>query len=176
MEDSLHTDSFARGVRDAVPLLLAIAPYAVILGDQASRTGLSTPELGLIPCAAKPASQPARQKRNGKRTGLRDGVGNFPLLRIIKSGDCYRHAGYCWLRHAVVHAADAGHFDRVTGHSAGHYCLNHFPYHGRYWSYYGKPVHACTSRYFSEVFLKARIRLSGYECPLFAHSSHSKSK
>ncbi|WP_318372851.1 AzlC family ABC transporter permease [Enterobacter sp.] len=48
MENSLHTDSFAQGVKDAIPLLLAIAPYAVILGAQGSRTGLSVPEVALM--------------------------------------------------------------------------------------------------------------------------------
>ncbi|WP_233627052.1 AzlC family ABC transporter permease [Citrobacter braakii] len=48
METRHNTDSFSDGVRDAVPLLLAIAPYALVLGAQASRSGLSVSELGLM--------------------------------------------------------------------------------------------------------------------------------
>lgn len=48
MDTSLRSDSFTQGVKDAVPLLLAIAPYAIVLGAQASKSGLSTTELGLM--------------------------------------------------------------------------------------------------------------------------------
>lgn len=48
MQNINNTDSFSNGVRDAVPLLLAIAPYALVLGAQASRSGLSVTELGLM--------------------------------------------------------------------------------------------------------------------------------
>ncbi|MRT25001.1 branched-chain amino acid ABC transporter permease [Enterobacteriaceae bacterium RIT697] len=48
METRQNTDSFSDGVRDAVPLLIAIAPYALVLGAQASRSGLSVSELGLM--------------------------------------------------------------------------------------------------------------------------------
>lgn len=48
MENYPLQHSFTQGLKDAFPLLLAIAPYAIILGAQASRTGLSAPELGLL--------------------------------------------------------------------------------------------------------------------------------
>lgn len=55
MENSLRTDSFLEGMKDAIPLLLTIAPYAVVLGAPASRTGLSAPELGILPRFDQPA-------------------------------------------------------------------------------------------------------------------------
>lgn len=43
-----RSDSFLQGVKDASPLLMAIAPYAIILGAQASRSGLTLPETGFM--------------------------------------------------------------------------------------------------------------------------------
>lgn len=41
-------DSFLQGVKDASPLLMAIAPYAIILGAQASRSGMTLVETGFM--------------------------------------------------------------------------------------------------------------------------------
>ena len=43
-----HSLSFSRGVKDAIPLLLAVAPYGVILGIQAASQGIPPWQLGLM--------------------------------------------------------------------------------------------------------------------------------
>ncbi|KYQ95881.1 branched-chain amino acid ABC transporter permease [Serratia plymuthica] len=48
MDNYSRSNSFTQGVKDGIPLLLAIAPYALVLGAQASKAGLTTPELGLM--------------------------------------------------------------------------------------------------------------------------------
>ncbi|ANJ95898.1 AzlC family ABC transporter permease [Serratia plymuthica] len=48
MDNYSRSNSFTQGVKDGIPLLLAIAPYALVLGAQASKAGLATPELGLM--------------------------------------------------------------------------------------------------------------------------------
>ncbi|MGL3998545.1 AzlC family ABC transporter permease [Pantoea eucalypti] len=48
MNSITRSDSFLQGVKDASPLLMAITPYAFILGAQASRSGLTLPETGLM--------------------------------------------------------------------------------------------------------------------------------
>lgn len=41
-------DDFFKGVKDALPLLLAVAPYGIVLGAQASQAGVSIVELFLM--------------------------------------------------------------------------------------------------------------------------------
>ncbi|WP_448665737.1 AzlC family ABC transporter permease [Serratia plymuthica] len=48
MDNYSRSNSFTQGVKDGIPLLLAIAPYALVLGAQASKAGLAAPELGLM--------------------------------------------------------------------------------------------------------------------------------